>query len=98
MPEPTRTSVADTISLRRRADHLDDLAARIDTAAVMRMTLVQPTDPAHELAARLLRRNILQLGIAVAELRRMAERFRRHADDIDDERRAARNDARLLVR
>ncbi|MFZ8997223.1 MAG: hypothetical protein ACO225_03540 [Ilumatobacteraceae bacterium] len=83
MQPPISTPHHDTTPLRRRAEHLHALARRIERAEVMRLDAGEPLDRTNELAGRLLRRNVVQLAVAVAELRETADRIRQHADDID---------------
>lgn len=64
--------------LRQRSAHLHDLAARLERSHVMRLD-----EPPSELARRLLDRNLHQLHVAASELRGVAERFRRRADELD---------------
>ena len=64
--------------LRQRAAHLQDLAARVERARVMRLD-----GAPSELARRLLDRNLHQLHLAAAELRDAGARFRRRADELD---------------
>jgi hypothetical protein len=89
-----RTPAPDTAPLRRRADHLDDLARRIEDSEVMRLDTARRSDAAEELLERLLRRNVVQLAVAVAELRTTAGRLRQHANGIDD----TRTDPRRITR
>jgi hypothetical protein len=63
--------------LRQRAAHLNDLAARIESSAVMSL------DTTSALERRLLDRNLHQLHVAADDLRDAAHRCRCRADELD---------------
>lgn len=69
--------------LRQRSAHLHDVAARVERSLVMGLD-----GAPSELARRLLDRNLHQLHLAVDDLRVVADRCRRRADELD---RAARH-------
>lgn len=64
--------------LRQRAAHLHELASRVERSLVMRLGAAPS-----ELAGRLLDRNLHQLHRASDDLRDVADRFRRRADELD---------------
>ena len=84
MPHPPRASTPTTTMLRQRAAHLHDLARRIEESQALQLGSTHSCDAPTALAGRLLERNVLQLGLAVVELRETATRLRRHADSLDD--------------
>lgn len=72
--------------LRRRAEHLTELAAAIERSLVM--TLADDEEPAEtgaeaRLCRALLARNLHQLHRAADDLRITAHRFRARADELD---------------
>ncbi len=72
--------------LRRRAQHLTDLAAAIERSLVM--TLADDAEPADsgleaQLCRALLARNLHQLHRAADDLRTTALQFRTRADELD---------------
>lgn len=64
--------------LRQRSAHLQEIATRVEHAAVMQLE-----GAPSELARRLLDRNVHQLHLVTRELRDDAARFRRRADELD---------------
>lgn len=72
--------------LRRRADHLVELAAQIESALVMELPTHLgrlPGDHRVELCERLLERSLHQLHVAADDLRSTALRFRDRAAELD---------------
>ena len=78
--------------LRRRAEHLTELAAAIERSVVMTLPIDDdsvPTGPAGRLCRALLERNLHQLHRAADDLRSTALHFRTRADELDAAFRAA---------
>ena len=72
--------------LRRRAEHLTELASAIERSLVMTLAdEAEPaeTDPEARLCRALLARNLHQLHRAADDLRTTAHRFRLRADELD---------------
>ena len=72
--------------LRRRADHLVELARLIERSLVMTLASTSetpPTDRRARLCQALLERNLHQLHRAADDLRVTAMRFRTRADELD---------------
>jgi hypothetical protein len=89
-PAPT-SSIAP--ELRRRADHLGELARSIEASLVMRLGdavgAAPATDRRTRLCDALLERNLHQLHRAADDLRLTAMRFRARADELEAACRAA---------
>lgn len=73
--------------LRRRARHLCELAAQIESALVMslpeHLAPARPADPQRELTDRLVERSLHQLHRAADDLRATAHGFRQRAEALE---------------
>ncbi|NNE13059.1 MAG: hypothetical protein HKN41_12535 [Ilumatobacter sp.] len=89
MPAPAGASSSYSPELRRRADHLVELAAEIERTVVLRLPDVVAAADAGwsgrraRLCEHMLETNLHQLHRAADELRHTARRFRQRADDLD---------------
>jgi hypothetical protein len=83
MRPTARSPLPDTTAIRQRADHLLGLARMIENASSRYLDGAEVDGAPTVLAGRLLRRNVVQLEVAVVDLRGTARRLIRHADDIE---------------